>query len=277
MKDEDEDEKTLDRNFEWKVKKFQGDTMIIKLNLTSPLDISAGKNQDRLRLKMNSSVSELILFSDKLAILDKESHNLTHKIPPQVFDGRATRSAVASATGVKNLGKVLFVIGFILTLFMQESLEYMILFVRALQLVFHLAMLNIIFPSIVLMVIENIIPLVLFDVLENPYDIGLDSLIEFDEIPQEDIDEVIPPGPQMIGYQTTNYSLGMQSILFACSIVLLKLLMIIALELLLLTDRFKSSNYLREWSKSLKSQVMYGDAISIMNETFFEFIICGNY
>ena len=81
------------------------------------------------------------------------------------------------------LGKVIFFVGMILTLFMAESLLYVLLYLRAMQPLFHIAMLQVKIPAITLTVISNMIPLVLFDVLENPWEFGIDSIWSFPEIP----------------------------------------------------------------------------------------------
>ena len=45
----------------------------------------------------------------------------------------------------------------------------------------HLPLLRIILPSNVILVYRIIIPLIMFDIFENEYDIGPQSLFEFDE------------------------------------------------------------------------------------------------
>ena len=53
--------------------------------------------------------------------------------------------------------------------------------VRALQLILHLPLLNIIMPSNVMQIFEIIIPIVMFDVFENDYGIGPSLIMEFDD------------------------------------------------------------------------------------------------
>jgi hypothetical protein len=69
--------------------------------------------------------------------------------------------------------------------------EFQIILVRCLSLLFHLPLLIVTFPSNVIMVISNMISLVMFDYLENPYDIDITTLIEFEEYDQDEIDKKV--------------------------------------------------------------------------------------
>lgn len=69
--------------------------------------------------------------------------------------------------------------------------EYQMILVRCLSLLFHLPLLNVIFPSNVIMTISNTISLVMFDYLENPYDIDITTLVQFEEYDQDEINKKI--------------------------------------------------------------------------------------
>ena len=57
---------------------------------------------------------------------------------------------------------------------------YMMFMIRALQLVLHLPMLQVIIPSNVSMLTEMLSPIVMFDVLENEWGLDITWLLEFD-------------------------------------------------------------------------------------------------
>ena len=78
-----------------------------------------------------------------------------------------------------------------LTLFMSGSLIYLLFLARTLQPIFHLPMLKVRIPALVLMVIEKMIGFVSFDLLENPWELGIDSIITFEEISEDKINEII--------------------------------------------------------------------------------------
>ena len=63
--------------------------------------------------------------------------------------------------------------------------------VRCLSVLFHLPLLAATFPSNVIMTISNLISLVMFDYLENPYDIDITTLVEFEEYDQDEINRKI--------------------------------------------------------------------------------------
>ena len=58
---------------------------------------------------------------------------------------------------------------------------YMMFMIRALQLVLHLPMLQVVLPSNVSMLTEMLFPIVLFDVLENEWGYDISMILEFDD------------------------------------------------------------------------------------------------
>ena len=68
---------------------------------------------------------------------------------------------------------------------------YQLLMLRSLSLIFHTVLFNTQFPSNAIMMISSIMPIAMFDLLENPWDIDLTLLYEFDEYSQAAIDGVI--------------------------------------------------------------------------------------
>ena len=63
--------------------------------------------------------------------------------------------------------KIMLLIAFMLNLVMSSGMEYMIGMIRSLQMILHLPMMKIIVPGNVSMLFSAIIPIAMFDVLEN--------------------------------------------------------------------------------------------------------------
>ncbi len=68
---------------------------------------------------------------------------------------------------MKNLMLMVLILGIMMNILGKGCLEYMILFFRALQIVVHLPIMQVIFPANVLIFIEFIIKVVWFDILEG--------------------------------------------------------------------------------------------------------------
>ena len=58
---------------------------------------------------------------------------------------------------------------------------YMMFMIRALQLVLHLPMLQVVLPSNVSMLTGMLSPIVMFDVLENEWGYDISMILEFDD------------------------------------------------------------------------------------------------
>jgi hypothetical protein len=73
-------------------------------------------------------------------------------------------SANSANSGMKSL----FLIAFILNqIVFSGGMKYMMTLIRALQLILHLPMLRIVIPANVATMISIIMPIVMFDILEN--------------------------------------------------------------------------------------------------------------
>ena len=219
------------------------------MNFTNPLDVSVGLLSDRLRIEIiNKVISDEVLFSEDLnQALDEQYHNLTKSIPRQTANNVATRSTVETASHSGLLSKILFIIALLLSLIFGGALEYMSQYIKVMQLAFHLPLLRIKFQSLPLILISQMIPLVMVDILENPWDKDITSIISFSEYPQELIDSNVDTQWQMINYETTNYIQNIQSILLMVLYLFLKLIIICFLQLLI--NITKDNKKIKEFKK----------------------------
>ena len=63
----------------------------------------------------------------------------------------------------------------------DSMMVYMMFMIRALQLVMHLPMLQVVLPSNVSMLTGMLSPIVMFDVLENEWGYDISMILEFDD------------------------------------------------------------------------------------------------
>ena len=91
--------------------------------------------------------------------------------------------SVESATETTGAGLIwILVIAVILNYFLPGGMKYMMFFIRTLQIILHLPMMSIIVPGNVSLLIHNLFPVVMFDILEvteEKFDASL--IFQFDE------------------------------------------------------------------------------------------------
>ena len=155
-----------------------------------------------------------------------------------------------------------------MTFIFKGGAEFQVVMIRCLSVMLHLPLLRVSFPSNAIMVISNLISFVMFDYLENPYDIDVNLVIEFKEYEQEEIDSKIQGQTQMIGYDTTNFTLAMQSIVLT---LLLYVIQCIGVFIYSIWARKNNPKYLKE----LLARLFWDDLLTIFLETFIEFLVCG--
>jgi hypothetical protein len=73
---------------------------------------------------------------------------------------------------------ILLVITFVMNQLLTGSMTYMNAMIRSLQITLHLPMMRILFPANVMLLCSTIIPVVMFDVLENP-DFNYETFLTF--------------------------------------------------------------------------------------------------
>jgi hypothetical protein len=71
--------------------------------------------------------------------------------------------------------------------FLSGGFAYMVKMIKALQIMVHLPMMRIIFPANVTTFVSILIPIVMFDVLENEYGLDTSLFVEYDDEKQEEL------------------------------------------------------------------------------------------
>ena len=136
--------------------------------------------QDDLVWNLKGDYEHLFISAPLNKPLEKEFKTIETKIMPQIRDNLLSQTAFEVAGSSELILKVALLVAFFLNLFLSGSWGYMIGMIRCLQMVLHIPLLNVIVPGNITMVFGFIIPIVMFDVMENDtYNYG--TVLEFDE------------------------------------------------------------------------------------------------
>jgi hypothetical protein len=83
---------------------------------------------------------------------------------------------------LEKTSKVIFFIAFLCNIiFSGGASKYLFFYTQALQMIFHLPMIKVNFPANVLQLMTNIRSIVMFDFLDNPWEINTSLVLNFDE------------------------------------------------------------------------------------------------
>jgi len=138
--------------------------------------------------------------------------------------------------------------------------------IRSLQLIIHMPIMSMVVPSNVITLFNILIPIVMFDILE---DFQVFQSIYPDS--EHDALQYMGDYSQMrdIGYESFNIFMNLGTLAFLCSMYLVKVAFTIFIlkPVSLLQPNFKKTY------KTFKRQVFFGDLFAIFVEGYMEFLI----
>jgi hypothetical protein len=117
--------------------------------------------------------------------LHKSYKTIESKVRKQLPDTPMTRSFQGSASNSKESMKLLFIISFLMSFFLNGGYDYMLRMLKTLQIIAHLPIMRVIFPANATMFLRILIPLVMFDILENDYGYDTSLFISYDDDGQD--------------------------------------------------------------------------------------------
>ena len=115
-------------------------------------------------------------------------------IPKQIKQGSLEDNAQYSAEKLESFMRIAFICALAFNIILSVSegaMFYMFVLIRNLQLILNLPIYSVVLPANVMMVLSIIYPIVLFDILENDYDINASLIIPFDLEKREELAESI--------------------------------------------------------------------------------------
>lgn len=198
--------------------------------------------------------------------LAEESWTLTNRLRKQVKDEPIT---YAMASGSKSLEKLLnsqLIFSFVLNIFVASSFQLILAIVNTLQLVMHLPIMSIVFPGNIMTFFEILIPVVMFDLLEN-FEV-IQQLFPDSSGDAEKLQGIINQMSD-IGYDSYNPLLNLGTIGLFLGLYFVKLFIFgfLVYPLSKVTGLFKRQ------VRKLKHQLFFSDLILLFLEGYMEFLI----
>ena len=166
--------------FSWSIISFSEDEMIIKINFDHPVQISPNLMQDMMLLKFNNHTSFKSLsgnyFKQAVTVVMKE-------VPKQMIDNETTKNLISAS---ENFDLALNIVFWILLVFNlifggTVSMEHFVLMINSLQIAMHVPLFSTALPGNVIMFLEKVIPIVMFDIIKEEWKINPTNMMEFDD------------------------------------------------------------------------------------------------
>jgi hypothetical protein len=109
---------------------------------------------------------------------------------------------------------------FVLNIFIAGSLNQLLAYINSLQLILHLPIMNLKIPASALSFFQIVLPIVLFDILEN---------VEYIEniFGQQNKDSIVLDQMKQIGYENTNTILNLKTIFVLMIFYFLRLIFLL--------------------------------------------------
>ena len=159
--------------------------------------------------------------------------------------------------------KNFLIIAFVINQILAGSMQYMLGMIRCLQMVLHLPLINIVVPGNVTMIFAVIIPIAMFDVLDNE-SYNYSTLFKFDQ--QTNVSDQV----QDIGYDNNSAMNNLGSIVIYIFYYIARVLVVIVLAALAHICG-KGKQMVNDVSKRL----FFGDLLSICIDGYLELLISG--
>jgi len=140
--------------------------MIIKLNFTDALQISPMIEQDRLVFHVKN-LSHNFISETYLIDLNANYTTLSRPIRKQMIDNSVSRNLISGSEDLKTTFFGSALVSMVLNMFFGGAISRLFSLIRAFQLVLHFPILKILLPSNIVTLNGILIPIVMFDILEN--------------------------------------------------------------------------------------------------------------
>ena len=153
-------------------------------------------------------------------------------------------------------------------------MEYTLTMINSLQMIVHLPILRIILPGNVMMFMQIILPIVMFDVIEpfERFNISLDSLFNFDFKKRSETSQEILNQMRELGYQTHNSLTNLSALSVAIIIYFLR---VIVLGMVVVARAITKSSRGEKYVENQKKDLFWNGLLILILEGYLEFLICG--
>jgi hypothetical protein len=176
----------------------------------------------------------------------------------------------------ENLGFTMLIFAsfvFIMNIILDGGKLFMLQLIRSLQVVVHLALNKIVFPSIVMMFFTSLVEVAMFDILGEERicsNCNVGTWLEYDEMQIEEKQKYIMNQIQDLGYETNVALNNLGSIGTMLTVYLFKLAILFIL--VLITLAVKHPRLMRIKNNMMKN-AFFGDLFGILLDSYFEILI----
>jgi len=151
--------------------------------------------------------------------------------------------------------------------------------IRALQIILHLPIFYVVVPANVVTFFSTIIPIAMFDILENDYGLDTSLILDYDDEGQEELNTYLYDQLENLGYGSHNLlgnlnTLGIVLIFYFIQLFFLGILAAI-LKATEKKDRPIAEYVKRRCYNLWYESLIFGSLIMILIEGYIEFLICG--
>lgn len=190
----------------------------------------------------------------------------------QMYPGLATAVVTKSSESANGGFQVLFWVGLVMQFLGSDALNIMGLMVRTYQFILHLPMFQMNMPGNVIMLYENVLPIVCWDMLDHSLNWETQPIIPFGDLEEE---APFPGQLEELGYETSNFMMNTSTIAILMLIYTVKLLIYGLLRLLVCCFPCCEGEWLRWTINGMHSSLFFADLIVLTVESYMEFMIAG--
>jgi hypothetical protein len=153
-------------NFTWNVTKYTSERLFIKLNFSHPLSISPKQIQDTIVVHIKDR-RDFFISSTLLVDLHANYTTLKSAMKKQMPDDNITRNLLAASEAADSSLRTTLVGSIIMNIMIKGAMHLFLGMINNLQVIVHIPMLNVVIPANVMQIYKIILPLVMFDILED--------------------------------------------------------------------------------------------------------------
>ena len=153
-------------------------------------------------------------------------------------------------------------------------MDHFILMINSLQIAMHIPLFSSALPGNVILFLQRVIDIVMFDIVKEEWKINPTNIMEFDQVGNEYTKDeqarMFPGQMQEIGYENHNFIQNVGSLYLFIAIYIFKLIILGILKLWSMFIGKQTEAY-----KSLFKQVIFSDLLILFLEGYMELCIAG--
>ena len=260
--------------FEWHPVSFEDKLLKLQILFEYPLLISPNVEQDLLKIKfINLNLFTAASNGKELGIRWRRLYSdVKRQIEPSKFNLDLLANAQQTEAFMQNI----FIFCIFMNLFMPgRAIGYFLAMLRALQMILHLPLINVVFPGNLQMLFKIMIPIVMFDVFGQDLTTQIQLQFEYDE--QGELSKNLLSQLVDLGYESDNAILNLGSVIVFLITYVMEVFAFIflAIALAAITLKWAKPKKMLKMYNWLYKKLFFAEILTIFIEAYLEFIISG--